>query len=403
MQTQFQFINDCLIEHQPLWRFEPFQSSIQPSLPWQETHPQLCQWLESLSPSQIENLKADPDLALAEISVFLPDLPSLLRHTQLESMALDGLALERGLDSGIPGRKLEQITAMGEAAIQSHQGEEWLEWCSGKGYLGRILTTQTDQPVTSFEYQQALCDSGQQAANEHHWKMTFIQGDAFDPQTKAVFKPTQHAVALHAVALHACGDLHVRLMEYGSEAGIAAMTISPCCYHLIQSETYQALSQSVRASELILSKHELRIPLQQTVTGGERVRRHRQQEMVFRLGFDLLTREILGVDEYQPVPSIRKSQLSDGFEALCLWAAKEKGIEINQAIDFAEFEKRAIKRFWHMERMSLVQLVFQRPLEIWLALDKVLYLEERGYRVRLAEFCPKSVTPRNILICAYKN
>ncbi|EJG2245017.1 SAM-dependent methyltransferase, partial [Vibrio parahaemolyticus] len=42
-------------------------------------------------------------------------------------------------------------------------------------------------------------------------------------------------------------------------------------------------------------------------------------------------------------------------------------------------------------------------LEIWLALDKVLYLEERGYRVRLAEFCPKSVTPRNILICAYKN
>ncbi|MDG2638516.1 methyltransferase [Vibrio parahaemolyticus] len=398
MQTQFQFINDCLIENQPLWRFEPFQSSIQPSLPWQETHPQLCQWLESLSPSQIETLKADPDLALAEISVFLPDLPSLLRHTQLESMALDGLALERGLDSGIPGRKLEQITAMGEAAIQSHQGEEWLEWCSGKGYLGRILTTQTDQPVTSFEYQQALCDSGQQATNEHHWKMTFIQGDAFDPQTKAVFKPTQHAVALHA-----CGDLHVRLMEYGSEAGIAAMTISPCCYHLIQSETYQALSQSVRASELILSKHELRIPLQQTVTGGERVRRHRQQEMVFRLGFDLLTREILGVDEYQPVPSIRKSQLSDGFEALCLWAAKEKGIEINQAIDFAEFEKRAIKRFWHMERMSLVQLVFQRPLEIWLALDKVLYLEERGYRVRLAEFCPKSVTPRNILICAYKN
>ncbi len=260
MQTQFQFINDCLIEHQPLWRFEPFQSSIQPSLPWQEMNHQLCQWLESLSPSQIETLKAEPDLALDEISVFLPDLPSLLRHTQLEPVALDGLALERGLDSGIPGRKLEQITAMGEAAIQSHQGEEWLEWCSGKGYLGRILTTQTDQPVTSFEYQQALCDSGQQAANEHHWKMTFIQGDAFDPQTKAVFKPTQHAVALHA-----CGDLHVRLMEYGSEAGIAAMTISPCCYHLIQSETYQALSQSVRASELILSKHELRIPLQQTV------------------------------------------------------------------------------------------------------------------------------------------
>ncbi len=397
MKTQFQFINDCLIENQSLWRFDPFQSSLNASLPWQAQHPQLCQWLASLSPSQIEEYKAEPELALQALSPFLPELETLAELTYLEPLALNGLELARGLDSGIPGRKLEQISSMGEAAIQHHHGEEWLEWCSGKGYLGRILTTQTDQPVTSFEYQQALCDSGQQAANEHHWKMTFIQGDAFNSQAKAVFKPTQHAVALHA-----CGDLHVLLMQYGSENGIAAMTISPCCYHLIQSEQYQPMSEQGRASSLSLSKQELRIPLQQTVTGGERVRRHRQQEMVFRLGFDLITRQALGMEGYQPVPSIRKSQLSDGFESLCRWAAEQKGIDLSQEIDFDHFEKLSEQRFWQMERLSLVQLVFQRPLEIWLALDKALYLEERGYRVRLAEFCAKSVTPRNILICAYK-
>ncbi|AYO08973.1 methyltransferase [Vibrio campbellii] len=397
MKTQFQFINDCLIENQSLWRFDPFQSSLHASLPWQAQHPQLCQWLASLTPSQIEEYKAEPELALQALSPFLPELKTLAELTHLEPLALNGLELARGLDSGIPGRKLEQISSMGEAAIQHHHGEEWLEWCSGKGYLGRILTTQTDKPVTSFEYQQALCDSGQQAANEHHWKMTFIQGDAFNSQAKAVFKPTQHAVALHA-----CGDLHVRLMQYGSENGIAAMTISPCCYHLIQSEQYQPMSEQGRASSLSLSKQELRIPLQQTVTGGERVRRHRQQEMVFRLGFDLITRQALGMEGYQPVPSIRKSQLSDGFESLCRWAAEQKGIDLSQEIDFDHFEKLSEQRFWQMERLSLVQLVFQRPLEIWLALDKALYLEERGYRVRLAEFCAKSVTPRNILICAYK-
>ncbi|AQM67373.1 hypothetical protein Vca1114GL_00852 [Vibrio campbellii] len=397
MKTQFQFINDCLIGNQSLWRFDPFQSSLHASLPWQEQHPQLCQWLASLTPSQIEEYKAEPELALQALSPFLPELKTLAELTHLEPLALNGLELARGLDSGIPGRKLEQISSMGEAAIQHHHGEEWLEWCSGKGYLGRILTTQTDQPVTSFEYQQALCDSGQQAANEHHWKMTFIQGDAFNSQARAVFKPTQHAVALHA-----CGDLHVRLMQYGSENGIAAMTISPCCYHLIQSEQYQPMSEHGRASSLSLSKQELRIPLQQTVTGGERVRRHRQQEMVFRLGFDLITRQALGMEGYQPVPSIRKSQLSDGFESLCRWAAEQKGIDLSQEIDFDHFEKLSEQRFWQMERLSLVQLVFQRPLEIWLALDKALYLEERGYRVRLAEFCAKSVTPRNILICAYK-
>ncbi|MGY0615667.1 methyltransferase [Vibrio sp. FJH11] len=397
MNTQFQFINDCLIEHQSLWRFDPFQSSIHSALPWQEQYPNLCQWLATLSPLQIERLKTKPEQALAEISLYLPVLQKLADCTQLDAISLSGLELERGLDSGIPGRKLEQIVAMGEAAILNHRGEEWLEWCSGKGYLGRILTTQTEQPVTSFEYQQALCDSGQQIADEHHWKMAFIQGDAFHASAKAVFKPTQHAVALHA-----CGDLHVRLLQYGCESGVAAMTISPCCYHLIQGVAYQALSEAGQTSTLILSKQELRIPLQQTVTGGERVRRHRQREMVFRLGFDLITRQVLGFDEYQPVPSIRKSQLSEGFEAFCLWAAEQKGITMNRKIDFDQFEALAEARFWQMERMSLIQLVFQRPLEIWLALDKALYLEERGYRARLLEFCAKSVTPRNILLCAYK-
>ncbi len=185
MKTQFQFINDCLIENQSLWRFEPFKSSVHVSLPWQEQHPQLCQWLASLSPSQIEEYKAEPELALKALSPFLLELEQLAELTFLEPLDLKGLELVRGLDNGIPGRKLEQISSMGEAAIQHHHGEEWLEWCSGKGYLGRILTTQTDQPVTSFEYQQALCDSGQQAANEHHWKMTFIQGDAFDSKNES--------------------------------------------------------------------------------------------------------------------------------------------------------------------------------------------------------------------------
>ncbi len=397
MQTQFQFINDCLIENQSLWRFDPFQSSIQSSLPWQETYPQLCQWLESLSPGQVECLKENPEQALTELSAYLPVLALLEQHTRLKTVPLYGLHLDRGLDNGIPGRKLEQIMAMGETVIQHHHGEEWLEWCSGKGYLGRVLTTQTDQPVTSFEYQQALCDSGQKAANEHQWKMTFVQGDAFDTKAKAVFKPTQHAVALHA-----CGDLHVRLLELASDTGLAAITISPCCYHLIHGETYQALSETAQASTLTLNKQELRIPLQQTVTGGERVRRHRQQEMTFRLGFDLITRHELGLDEYQPVPSVRKSQLSEGFEAFCRWAAEQKGIGLESQIDFDKYQLLAETRFWHMEKMSLVQLVFQRPLEIWLALDKVLYLEQRGYCARLLEFCAKSVTPRNILISAYK-
>ena len=39
----------------------------------------------------------------------------------------------------------------------------------------------------------------------------------------------------------------------------------------------------------------------------------------------------------------------------------------------------------------------------WLLLDRCLYLVEQGYSVRLGEFCPTSLSPRNLLILAERS
>ena len=52
--------------------------------------------------------------------------------------------------------------------------------------------------------------------------------------------------------------------------------------------------------------------------------------------------------------------------------------------------------------MELVRHLFRRPLEIWLLLDRALFLEEQGYRVEVGTFCPKPTTPRNLLIRAVR-
>jgi len=46
--------------------------------------------------------------------------------------------------------------------------------------------------------------------------------------------------------------------------------------------------------------------------------------------------------------------------------------------------------------------LFRRPLELWLVLDQALFLQEQGYSVKLATFCPASLTPRNLLLTAEK-
>lgn len=399
MHSQFTLLDSFLTQTQPFWRYEAFHACRAEALPWGVQHPGLTQWLNSLSLQEIEEYKADPERLTQILTQFFPSLAEIKRTMTVAKLpCMPFLPLPKHFDKGIPGRKWQQIEAMGKVLIAHHQGKQWLEWCSGKGYLGRILASVSQQPVVSFEYQAELCHSGQQEADALKLPMHFVQGDAFANDSLNLFEPVTHAVALHA-----CGDLHVRMLQYATSAGVEAISFSPCCYHLTHDEHYQAMSSVAQNSALKLTRQELRLPLQETVTGGERVKRHRQQEMIYRLGFDALLSQQLGFASYVSVPSIQKSQLSLGFAAFCAWASKEKGISLDlECVDFAYFEHIGFQRFWQMERVSLVQEGFRRLLEIWLVLDKALYLQENGYHVSVSEFCERQVTPRNLVVNAHR-
>jgi hypothetical protein len=145
--------------------------------------------------------------------------------------------------------------------------------------------------------------------------------------------------------------------------------------------------------------------VQETVTAGQRVRRLRQIELTWRLGFDLLQRDIRGVDEYLPVPNLQKSWLSGTFSEFVGWALAAKGLVLKPEMTaerVALYEQAGAERLPVMARMELVRHLFRRPLELWLVLDRALFLQEHGYQVELSQFCGRELTPRNILIHAEK-
>ncbi|WP_428772780.1 methyltransferase [Vibrio sp.] len=393
MLARFHQIDNTLTEYQPYWRFEPFLYARTDRYPSWPEHASLCDWLQQLTPEQITELKSAPDKLTDTVSAFLPNDIAALTALSRVDVAAD-VTLPPRLACGIPGRKLQQILSLSAVALTSDIKPEWLEWCSGKGYLGRLLASESGSAVTSLEYQRSLCESGQREADKLGLPMRFVQADALADNATELMHNRQHAVALHA-----CGDLHISLLQKAAQKRLAAITLSPCCYHLTRDSHYQPMSQAAKQSCLRLSKAELRIPLQETVTGGERVVRHRETEMIYRLGLDALLQQQLAISDYLPIPSIKKSQLALGFEHFCQWAAAEKGIVLADC-DYQYYQQIGEQRFWLMERLSLVQQLFRRPLEIWLALDKCLFLQQQGYQVTLTEFCDREITPRNIVIQA---
>jgi len=391
--ARFQALDAFLIEHQGLWRPRPFTHL---QLPWEAQHPEMARWLRQRSLAQAESSHNQPhDLpAPAPFPQLAEQAARLSAVDKLPVHPLDA-ALHR-LNVDVPGRKWQQIEAFGAALQFAETPRHWLDWCSGKGHLGRRLL-QPGQQLTCLEYDPALIASGQALSDHHRLPVTHRQQDVMAADT-ALQLGHEHT----PVALHACGDLHVRLIQLASTAGCKHLAVAPCCYNRTSANHYQALSGAARASSLRLSIEDLGLPLSETVTAGTRVRHQRDISMARRLGFDGLQRQLRGCDEYLPTPSLPSHWLDKPFAEYCYELAALKGLSTGEQ-DWQALEAQGWKRLAQVRNLELLRGLFRRPLEMWLVLDRALFLAEKGYNVRLGTFCETSLTPRNLMVLAERD
>ena len=390
--ARFTALDAFLVKHQALWKPRPFTHL---SLDWEASYPELDSWLRGRSLEDAENAHNQPaDLADA------PEPFASLAALSAERSAVGELpghalcAAGHRLNVDVPGRKWQQIEAFASRLAFASQPTHWLDWCSGKGHLGRRVLA-SGQQLTCVEYDPALIASGQALSQRHHLHALHVEQDVLAADASAVLN------AAHTpIALHACGDLHVRLMQLASAAGCQRMAIAPCCYNRIDRREYQPLSLPASASVLQLSREDLALPMSETVTAGARVRRQRDASMARRLAFDLLQRQSRGVDEYLPTPSLPSAWLDKPFADYCRDLAALKKLSTVGSPDWPWLETAGWQRLAEVRNLELLRGLFRRPLELWLNLDRALYLVEQGYVVRLGTFCATPLTPRNLLLLA---
>ncbi|MGB0833374.1 MAG: methyltransferase [Psychrobium sp.] len=388
-REQFKAIDSLLTQTRQYWQILPFSFV---NLPWSDNR-ELIQALDMLSLDDIDKLDSDDHALRQFLSPLIGESLDIISHLPVKPSTIADVAPH--FNAGIKGRKWSQIQHF--SSFIKSENSPILEWCAGKGHLGRLVAKTQQRDVLSLEWQKSLCDQGNVLAKKHDVSQQVVEADVFDNQVKQHVKPYQHAIALHA-----CGDLHTQLLQIGSEKALERVSIAPCCYHLIKASHYQALSSAAAASELRLNKLDLSLSMQQSIVSATREQRHRYTEVSWRLAFDILQRQIRGVDEYLPLPSIKQSILTGSFEVFCHWAAEQKNLALPRDIDFKCLEAQGSARFIVNRKIEVVTHAFRQLLERWLLLDRVLYLEEQGYEVALFNFCESSVTPRNAMIQGIK-
>ncbi|MFZ5937946.1 methyltransferase [Pseudomonas sp. HS6-2] len=391
LQDRFQALDQFLTEHQPLWKPRPFTAL---RLAWESEYPELAAYLRQ---STLADAEADtnPQGLPAPFPQLAAQAGQLSALGELPDTGLPTAG--HRLDVAVPGRKWQQIEAFSRRLGFREHTRHWLDWCSGKGHLGRRLL-QPGQQLTCLEYNPELVAAGQALSDHHHLPATHIHQDVMAAGS------TQHLNhEKSVVALHACGELHVHLLRQASQQGCRHLAVAPCCYNRIPGEHYQPLSTAAQHSPLQLSMIDLGLPLNEAVTASARVRHQRDCSMARRLGFDLLQREQRQCDEYLSTPSLPIAWLDKSFEQYCGELAELRGVAIRGNPNWAALEAAGWQRLAVVRNLERLRNLFRRPLELWLVLDRALFLEEQGYTVRLGTFCDYPLTPRNMLLLAERD
>ncbi len=387
IEQNLRHLDHILCDSSWLWRPQPFKQKVPD---WCERLPQLCDELLSLGDEQLAELSGDSSALHLMLQAHIPALREIVALIQLsacQDMVLDDLGPH--FHSGIPGRKWQQVvnfaSALGPVELPL------LEWCGGKGHLGRLLGAQWQQPVVTVEHSPALCEEGRNLAQRSKLDQRFLTLDALSSEAGS------EVAGRHAVALHACGELHRKLLRDAVTAKVQAFDIVPCCYYLGAGEVYQPFTGGLR---LQLRRDDLRLAVTETVTAAGREVARRDREMAWKLGYDELRRAECDVVDYLPLKPIVKRWLNLDFAAFCHELAQREGRELPQHIDWRRYEEAGWRRQREVMRLSLVRAAFRRALEMWLVLDMACYIEQSGYVVTVGTFCERELTPRNILISA---
>jgi len=383
-----------LRRHQALWEPAPLHH---PSPGWMVAHPTLARWCEhqqSAGPEAAETAWQQGDLP--------DDAPAVLQELVAESQRITDLpALSKVMSSAdrprrVRARKWAQV--VGAAAVMAEETAEMrvVDWCGGKGHLGRRLAERGRRKLLLIDRQADLLDAGQVEGRALGIQVDTVCADVLNDDSPVSEVGPGDAL----VALHACGDLGARALALATRSGLGVLGHAPCCWVRTSMEQTRGASRAGRGCGLHLDAEALRLSTADEGWGPPRRRALRRRALAWRLGLDLLVRQVTADRRYTPVRMVPRSWLGDDFTTFVDRVARRDGLPLPASWSAELTERQGLQAARRVRALGLVRAPFRRPLEVWLVLDRAQTLVEAGWQVEVGTFCASSATPRNLWIRA---
>lgn len=417
LRARLESLGVLLQSHRRFWIERPF---VRTTLSWERDCSGLAQWLRTRSLEDVTRYEGSAEALASDAPDPLPQL--IAAGDRLTKIAGSSWVpssntmrfptrSDTARDRGVSRRKHVQIERLAAIVKSLPPSSHWVDWCAGKGHLGRRIATWLGRSVVFIERDVGLCQAGQELDAAWGTRGTWIPSDVHD---RACHEWLEGA---GVIALHACGDLHRRLIEVAIERGSAAVVLAPCCYHRGCTSsgmgtadawsappppiTYLPRSIAGTTCDPEIDEHALRLATSGQVVASPAKAARRERAELYRVVLSEAVARATGRDFTPvPLPSLPHAWFAGSPEAFVERAARRFRLPARPG-DVPELMEPATERLRITRALGLVRSVFRRPIEAWLVADLAMRLAERGYEAEVVEWCGTDVTPRNLAILAY--
>lgn len=207
------------------------------------------------------------------------------------------------------------------------------------------------------------------------------------------------------IGLHTCGRLALDIIQVSSQKKVPALINFGCCYHnLYLSEDLQNISRFAQEhGKLWMNKFALTLSCRAHNKMPEKEYDLKLKVKFYRYAIHILLHDYYDLKELVTLGNSSPKLYDESFGHYALEQFKRINLtpkhteeELNSFFQNPELQI-LIER---MLMAGLIRNALGRVLELYLLLDRAIYLEEQGYNVSVQEFFDEELSPRNIGITA---
>lgn len=280
----------------------------------------------------------------------------------------------------------------------------------GVGHLSRVLALYYQIDTVTIDTNKEFQESGKKRLQKYRHpigakNITFLNltfGDQID--SKILNQYFNHHTL--TIGLHTCGPLANHLINTTLKYQNIGLLNFGCCYHKLKDQNDFPISQYFKKN-FDIKLHQHAMTLASRAHGPISYEDFQTKLSVknYRQGLHLFLIEKLNIKDCFDVGEIHVREYKKPFAEYVIGRLNSLNIphqETKESIDLFFQQARIQKILREMFLASLIRWQLGRALELYILLDRAIYLEENNYSVQMLQFFNEAISPRNIGILAIK-